>query len=330
MGATNRVNFLLEDAMFTIHSVRRSGLKAVFSFTATVALLTAAAAQAAPTKLATSHADAGTSRVANQPAMWVVRSPTATIYLFGTIHALTRDVVWRTPAFDEAYAKARVVWFETDSSDPNAAKNVFLRYAFDVEHPLSARLDANQLAALKAILANDNLPFSVIDRMRPWAAAVALSTVPTVRAGLDVEAGADTQLTLRAAADHKEVRSFETLDQQMHFFADLRSAAEIQLFEQVVHDEGQTSDDPMEIETAWLNGDLQKLGPLLAGEMRKDVPELYRALIRRRNQAWSEIIAKELAGTGTEMVIVGAFHMVGTDGLPATLRARGFTVERIQ
>jgi uncharacterized protein YbaP (TraB family) len=36
------------------------------------------------------------------------------------------------------------------------------------------------------------------------------------------------------------------------------------------------------------------------------------------------------AHPGVELVNVGALHMVGDDGLPALMKARGFKVERVQ
>lgn len=267
------------------------------------------------------------------PALWRVTSPTATLYLFGTMHALEPDAQWRTPAFDAAYAKAQTLWFETDVAgvaDASVIQGLILRYGVDAGHPLSTKLDAEHLAALKAVLAHDGVSFAGIDPMRPWAAALVVMAAPMAKAGFDPKAGADVALTASAAADKKEVRTFETLDQQMMFFADLPQAVEVQLLEDAVEDDAKSGDELKAMEKAWLAGDVQKLGPLLTGDLKKHYPELYEVLIRRRNQAWSETLGQELAGDGAELVNVGALHMVGPDGLPALLKARGFKVERVQ
>ena len=276
---------------------------------------------------------AGAGAAQGAPALWMVKSPTATLYLFGTMHLLERDAHWRTPTFDAAYASAGALWFETDVSsaqDPKLAQGLILRYGLDTEHPLSSKLDAEHLSALKALLEHDRLPFAGIERLRPWAAALIVMAAPMMKAGFDPKAGADVQLTASALADHKPVRTFETLDQQMHFFADLPPAAEVQMLDDTVDDNAKSGDQVKAMETAWIAGDLPTLGSLLLGDMKSRYPDLYEVLIRRRNQAWSEALAKELAGQGTELVNVGALHMVGDDGLPALLKAKGFTVERVQ
>jgi len=66
------------------------------------------------------------------------------------------------------------------------------------------------------------------------------------------------------------------------------------------------------------------------GELAHDNPSLYDVLLKRRNLAWADKLAAEMTGSGVELVNVGALHMVGPDGLPALLAARGFKVERVQ
>ena len=68
----------------------------------------------------------------------------------------------------------------------------------------------------------------------------------------------------------------------------------------------------------------------MVGDMRRDNPRLYEALLKRRNEAWARTLTAEMRGNGVQLVNVGALHMVGKHGLPALMRARGFSVERVQ
>lgn len=267
------------------------------------------------------------------PALWVAKSPTATIYLFGTFHILEPDAKWRTPALDNAYAKAATLWFETDiaaAADPTASRDLILRYGLDAAHPLSTKLDAEHLGELKAVMEHDQLPFEGVDKMRPWVASLVVMAAPMLKSGFDAKSGADLTLATQAAADHKTVRDFESVEQQLHFFADLPPDVELQLLEDTVDENARSPEDIKPMEVAWLAGDLDKLTPLLIGQMKQQYPQLFDILITRRNRAWADTLTKELGGQGVELVNVGALHMLGDGGLPAMLKARGFEVKRIQ
>ena len=267
------------------------------------------------------------------PPIWKVTSPTGTLYLFGTIHLMSADTSWRSPALDDAYAKATTLWFETDVASPGVAQTaqtLVLQYGLDPDHPLSSKVDAAHLASLKAALAPLKVPDAGLERFQPWVVSLMVLTLPMVQAGFDPKAGADIQLETAAAGDHKTVRTFETAEQQVKIFADMPQEAQVQMLDQAIDENAKTGQEIKAMEAAWLSGDLQRLGPLLIGEMKAKYPAFYAALIQRRNQAWVETLSSELAGPNIEMVNVGALHMVGSDGLPALLKARGFKVERLQ
>jgi uncharacterized protein YbaP (TraB family) len=267
------------------------------------------------------------------PALWVAKSATAKIYLFGTMHLLDPDMDWRTPKLDAAYKEADTIWFETDVaavSDRKVATDLLNRYGYDADHPLTTKLDAEHASALKAVAAHYRLSMGVVERLKPWAAAMMLIALPMMEDGLDAGSGADVQLNGSAASDRKTIRTFETVDQQVHFFADMTPDAEVQFLDSTIDENLRTSHGDVGLEAIWASGDIEKLGPAITGEMKARYPELYETLILRRNQAWADVLAKELQSRGVELVNVGALHMVGDEGLPALLKARGFTVERLQ
>lgn len=288
---------------------------AVLATAAVIASFTAAAAQAAP-------------------AMWRVTSPTAEVYLFGTLHALQPGDRWRTSAYDAAYAAARKVWFEADlgTADPATVGLIVSRYGVDPARGLSQKLRPADLKALRG-----EADMARIEHLRPWAAALMLSMRPVLAKGAKVEAGADMAVTRQARAGGKEIAVFETLEDQARMFSGLPEPAEVQYLADVIHQRRAPArrvrfqPSAASLESEWLAGDLARLGPGLVGELAHDNPDLYDALLKQRNLAWAARLTDELdGGFGVELVNVGALHMVGPDGLPTLLAARGFKVRRIQ
>ncbi|HEY8005159.1 MAG TPA: TraB/GumN family protein [Phenylobacterium sp.] len=282
---------------------------------AVIASLFAAAAQAAP-------------------AMWRVTGPHSEVYLFGTLHALQPNARWRTPAYDAAYAEAQAVWFEADlgSADPATVGLIVNRYGVDPDRGLSEKLRPADLRALQG-----EADVARIEHLRPWAAALMLSMQPVLAKGARVEAGADMAVTREARSGGKQIKTFETLEDQARMFSGLPETAEVQYLSDVIRDRHpqprtlNLKPSGASLEAAWLAGDLATLGPGLVGQLAHDNPGLYDALLKRRNLAWADKLCTEMGQTsGVELVNVGALHMVGPDGLPALMAARGFKVERVQ
>jgi len=272
--------------------------------------------------------------VSAAPAMWLVRDADTEIYLFGTMHVLTPDAAWRTPAYDAAYDRAQTVWFEADltSADPPALTDLVARYGVDPKRPLSAKLAHRELRALKPLLQRGRVPLARIEHMRPWAAALMLSTRALDQGGGTVANGADLTVTRQAKQAAKTVRTFETVEDQVRMFAGLSEPGELQYLTDVIRERSAPArrGEPS-LQDAWIAGDIQRLGPALVGDMRRASPEFYDMLLRRRNLAWAETLEREItAPGGVHLVNVGALHMVGDDGLLTLLAARGYEVRRIQ
>jgi uncharacterized protein YbaP (TraB family) len=266
---------------------------------------------------------------AADPALWVVRDEDSTIYLLGTVHVLRPDTVWRSPAIDRAMAEADALWIEVEADDPAAMQPLVRKYGLDPANPLSGKLTPEQKARLDAAAAGMGASGAALEPLRPWLAGLTLSIGPLVKAGYDPASGVESKLKAAARDAGKPIRTLETLEQQIGFFADLPPAVELAFLLSALDDMDSGPAMLDALVAAWSAGDMEALNELLVSEMAADYPELYQALLVRRNKDWAGQIQTLLGGKGVSVIAVGAAHLVGDDSVQAQLLARDIAVERL-
>jgi uncharacterized protein len=270
---------------------------------------------------------------AAEPALWVAKGPNATVYLFGTIHVLKQYTAWRSPEVMNALALSDELWLEIPDPGNRGEDALTLarQLGLDPQHPLSSKMSAPQLAhldaAAKAVGMKDGE--KTLEPMRPWLASAALADLLLLRAGYDPDGGVELQLLHQALASRKPVRGFETLAQQIHFFADMPPAVELQMLQSTLQDFDKGTKELDALVEAWRRGDDGEIARMLVDEMRKPFPMLYRVLLIERNEAWANAIAEMLEVPGVKFIAVGAAHLAGPDSLQIALKQRGIEVERV-
>jgi uncharacterized protein YbaP (TraB family) len=282
----------------------------------------------APLLAAASLAFAGAAAHA-EPAIWVVKGPHATVYLFGTVHLLKPDAAWLTPKIQQAFDASGDLTLEIANIDDPAATQPFVKQlGFDPAHPLSKVLDAKDAAKLATAETALHLKPELVDPMRPWLAALTLTIVPMVEAGFDPSAGADRELKARADARHEPVLGFETGEQQLRLFADLPPKQEIGLLRESLDEYGDALARADELGKAWEAGDVEHISKLVNEDMKQQDRALYDLVLVNRNKAFAQKIAERLKGDGVSFVAVGAGHLAGADSVQAQLAKMGIKAER--
>ena len=84
-----------------------------------------------------------------------------------------------------------------------------------------------------------------------------------------------------------------------------------------------------ELIRAWRTGDIAYMEENLLNDVA-DYPELYDTIVVNRNRNWVETIDELLDDSDDYLVIVGALHLVGEDGVPRLLEQRGHTVTQLR
>lgn len=269
-----------------------------------------------------------TSSAWAEPAVWTVRDADSTILLFGSIHVLPADLDWRPKALTEALEQADDLWFETDVGGAGATEAGLLARRHGTMPGgagLIAKLSPLGQARLERVAARLGLSPAALDGLRPWLADVTVSVAALATQGAGMDSGVERAL-LDAAPKAKR-RTLETPAEQIAFFAEAPETDQLASLEDTLRQLDENPGFYDELIRAWVNGDLKALEALGLEPLRTVSPTLYSRLITERNRRWSEVIAERLAGSGETVIVVGAGHLVGPDGVPALLRARGLTVE---
>ena len=269
---------------------------------------------------------------AAEPALWAVRDADSTVYLFGTVHAL-KEASWWTPKLEAALSASQELWVEVgDAADPARMGAEILpvvqKLGLDPTTPLSTRLTPAERESLASAAAAVGLKPEQLEPMKPWLAALTFSTVPMIRAGYDPNLGVDTFVAKMAVREGKPVKGFETGEQQLGYLANLPLEAQLEMLRQTLKEIASAPQLLDEMAAAWSAGDTAGLERMVDADMKDEGPELYRALIVRRNQAWANAIAERMKGKGISFVAVGAAHLLGPDSVQSLLAARGLTSVR--
>ncbi len=265
------------------------------------------------------------------PALYVVRDADSTMYLYGTVHVRRAGADWGDADVRDALASADEVWLEIDISpeaDQRAQAIAMQLGAAPPDRPLSSWLSEEENARLDALTQRLGVPRATLETMQPWLAGLTLSIIPIMQAGYNPASGVDRAIDAFAETNGKPLRAFETVEEQMGFFANLDAETQREILLEAIEEAEQGPEQIGTMTAAWERGDLDALERLVVDDTRDEYPEVYQALFVARNNAWIDVLVRELEGAGVDFVAVGAGHLLGDDGLVEQLRARGYTVDR--
>ena len=257
------------------------------------------------------------------------------LYLLGTIHVGNDGMYPLGSAVEEAYQNADVLAVELDlyaygvNLFSNLKTSFALMYGFqdNVKNHLSPETYALGVEKL-------GMPEIALQRMKPAMWYSLAENVMIQKAGLDAMKGVDYWLLKQAHKDGKRIDELETLEAQM--------ATLLSIPEEVIDYEVQamltypeeSARGLLTLFEAWRQGDEAALRTLLdasgEGEELSDAYEEYSdMLIDSRNDGFEEQAVAYLNSGETALIAIGAFHIIGENGLAEKLARAGYTVEEI-
>lgn len=262
--------------------------------------------------------------------LWKVSQSDKSIFLLGSIHYLRKENYPLNQAILDAFDVSERLVLEIDlqNTPAGAAQRLTLEKAIYRDGSNLAQnvgQETYQLATKRA--AELGIDMQVVQPMKPWFVALTMLAVKLQRMGLDPKLGVDHHLAERAKRDGKPTSGLETLESQLGIFDQLSKREQELMLRETAGELERIDKNVKDIVESWLKGDGERLATLLLAGMRQ-YPELQQKLVIERNRRWLEEIAKLVEQGSNAMVVVGAAHLVGQEGVVEMLKARGFSVEQ--
>ena len=267
-----------------------------------------------------------------ESSVWVVRFSNATVYLAGSFHMLRASDYPLPAEFFRAYNDSRKIIFEVPPGETESPEYMerFLSLAiYNDGTTLKEHITTAAYAKAESFCKERNYPLEQYQFFKPTFLVMTLTVSEMNKIGADPQKGIDNFFKDKVVQDGKATGSLETVDQQISLLTSMDAGLGSDQILESIEELKQIEVMLGELLAVWRKGDEAKMEELYIKDL-KLYPKLYQTLIVDRNNKWVRNIEAYLNGSGNTMVVVGAAHLVGADGLVNLLRKRGYKVIKLQ
>ncbi|XEC96219.1 TraB/GumN family protein [Paenibacillus tarimensis] len=263
--------------------------------------------------------------------LWEAEHNGNKVYLLGSMHIADNSFYPLHPSMEEAFASADVLAVEVDLSkgaDPEVQELVMSMGTYQDGTTLKDHISKETYDKLGEVLAANGLPADSFDTFKPWVIQSTLMMMQAMESGYGSQVGIDLYFTMQAAEREMPVVELESYESQLNMFNSFSAELQEELLVESLNNFDRIGGDVDAMADMWKQGDEAALL-----EMTKTIEaneEYYKAMLVDRNIAMADKIDGYLQGEEPKvyLVVVGAAHMPGEDGIVKLLQEKGYTVNR--
>jgi len=264
-------------------------------------------------------------------SLWQIDGASNSIYLLGSIHMLREKDLPIPSAIYAAYAQAETLIMEIDMDDidPVAEQALATELGLIQDGRALPDLMGPELYAEAESLAQAlQIPLKLLEKSEPWYAAINVEMMMMMRIGFNPMHGIEFHLSEFAKRANKDIFGLETTRQQLEFLDGLSLETQRDLLIQTLSESMELTGVMDELVDAWRYGDIEFLEKSLLVDMQ-EIDELHETIVVNRNRNWVVKIQELLREKDDYLIIVGALHLVGEEGVPNLLSKRGHKVRQL-
>jgi len=261
-------------------------------------------------------------------SLWRIKGQSNDVYLLGSVHVLKKEDYPLPAVIESAFSNAAIVAFETDIDaleNPAIALKLMTKSKLPEGETLKQQLTPEVYGQFTKHLESAGLPAEMFDQLSAPMAAITLTMLEFQKMGLDPEYGLDKHFFALAQKEDKKIVPLETVDFQIGLMTEFTKEEGNLLMKTTLKDIDTMKADVGELLKAWRIGDAAKQEKLL-NEAMEEAPVIYKRLVTNRNHNWVPKIEELSRSRTNAIVIVGAGHLVGKEGVVELLKQKGLKV----
>jgi uncharacterized protein YbaP (TraB family) len=265
-----------------------------------------------------------------ETSIWRVSNNGNELYLGGTVNLLSKSDHPLPDEYEQAFRSADVLVLEADLNafdTPEAKQQLLKSLMYNGGVTLKDKLTPETFRTLARYCRRAGISLDTLQSMKP--SLVVLTLTMTKLKNLDMAgAGVDQFFLEKAKAQKKLVIGLESAEDQIQSLENMGKGQENELILSTIKEINKTKTYVVSVVKAWRSGNLTELENIGINQMRDQFPGLNQSLLTARNQAWLPKIETMLKTKDKELILVGALHLAGGDGILARLKSRGYRVEQ--
>lgn len=264
-----------------------------------------------------------------ETSVWRVSKGVRQLYIGGAIHQLSQSDFPLPDEYEQAFREIDTLVLETDLDSlfkPEAQSKIKDALTYTNGSNLKKELNPKSYKALERFCKKNGLSIDTMSVMKPSLVVLTLTMAEMNRLGL-AGAGVDQLFMNKAKAAGKKIIGLEPAEAQVNALENMGKGQEDELILSTLKNLKEITKNTDEIKKAWRTGNLGGLERTGIKSLQAEFPQFNESLLTNRNNDWIPKIAALLATPERELILVGALHLAGENGILAKLKKQGYAVD---
>lgn len=234
---------------------------------------------------------------------------------------------------ETAFNESQVLVVEANITDSSSYMNDLAGLADSLINPssnLQDRLSTSTYSLFKSKLDKMSFPIEYFSSLEPWVLAITLEMMEFQKMGFDPKYGIDNYF-LEKSQGRKKIVELESIDYQLGIFKSFSDKEQDVFLLSTLLGLDKIENLSRVLINAWKTGDVVTLQTVMAPDpkVKKNLESVNKKLYGVRNFNMTEKIDNFIGQDKNYFVVVGAGHLVGTDGIVTLLKEKGHLVDQL-